>query len=56
MLATRMVAHFAIEVAFVLPVVPDNDCLNRAHKYIHIYTHTHTGTHTHYRNICMQNK
>lgn len=35
-LATRMVAHFAIEVAAMFPLVPDNDCLKRA--YTSIYT------------------
>lgn len=33
----RMVAHFAIEVAAVFPLVPDNDCLNRAHSVLSVY-------------------
>lgn len=36
-LSPRMVAHFAIEVAAVFPLVPDNDCLNRAHTVLSVY-------------------
>lgn len=32
---SNMMAHFAIEVAAMFPLVPDNDCLKRAYTFIY---------------------